>query len=180
MPPKLILAPANATVSTDVSVTLGCKSNVQAKMCQWFFAPASDPGTERELSPFSPTSKKNRGFRQANDCSLTIKSIGEKYEGFWTCSVLPLTDQSRFMRSKPAYLRIYKPSERREPTSTTTERFPEVTSPAPKMPRSLPYFVIDRNPYMPLKIVWHLGDSVRDLRQCVWITPNRLRITSHR
>ena len=47
--PKLYLGPGNATVSSDLSVTLGCKANVAVKTCSWTFYPDSNPGMSKLL-----------------------------------------------------------------------------------------------------------------------------------
>ncbi len=42
--PRLVLAPANATVSPGVGVTLGCAASTAVRACQWSFYPEKDPG----------------------------------------------------------------------------------------------------------------------------------------
>ena len=56
-PLKLVLAPANATVSPGVGVTLGCVASVPIEACQWSFYSSTEPDKRHELAPFSPASK---------------------------------------------------------------------------------------------------------------------------
>ncbi len=58
--PALLLAPANASVSAGVSVTLGCRANVEARLCQWSFFSQEQPLERRDLAAFSPSSRHSR------------------------------------------------------------------------------------------------------------------------
>ncbi|TRY71227.1 hypothetical protein TCAL_06543 [Tigriopus californicus] len=187
--PKLILAPANATISPNVSVTLGCKSNVPASQCQWAFYSTVEPEKRKNLTPFSPSSpnerKKQFGGRAENDCSLTIHKIAAKYDGKWICSILPVSGDQKFLISKPAFLHIY---ERPETPKSQGEIFAdesdeigreeEETTQNPRDPVKLPYFVIKRKPDNSLDVTWNLEHIQRDVDHCSWISPDRVRISS--
>jgi hypothetical protein len=51
--PKLLLGPGNATVSSNLSVTLGCRANVAIRTCTWIFYPAGAPGKVLSFCPKS-------------------------------------------------------------------------------------------------------------------------------
>lgn len=106
--PELTLVPANATISKNVTVTLGCKSNVKARLCRWSFYPASDPGERKDLAPFSPMSReqKQKGRVSDKDCSLRITRVSESHSGKWVCAVMPLANQKQFLVSKGAHLTV--------------------------------------------------------------------------
>lgn len=107
-PPRLVLAPANATVSEGVSVILGCKANTPVRTCHWAFYSSDAPLVRNDLAPFSPMSKHRRknGRRDDADCSLDLDNIAMKHKGKWVCSLLPLRHGKMFLISKPAFLDV--------------------------------------------------------------------------
>ena len=106
--PELTLVPGNATISKNVTVTLGCQSNVKARLCRWSFIPAQDPESRKDPAPFSPMSKeqKQNGRVSDRDCSLRITRVQESHSGKWICALMPLTNQKKFLVSKGAHLTV--------------------------------------------------------------------------
>lgn len=196
--PQFELAPANATLSEGVGMTLGCVINVPVKKCYWAFHSKKSPFVRNEYTSFSPHFKKSDP-RSERDCSLKIDPLEDKHSGFWICSAVPLFKSGNGSRvvlmSKPAHISVIKGSILDVTTlSTSTETTTVVhTSERPPEPRSLfadeelttnpggtNQFIIERNlTDDTLRVIWHLG-KVENLQNCVWITPGRVRLTSSR
>jgi hypothetical protein len=99
---ELALAPANATVSSGVRVTMGCVSKQPARLCQWHFA-AEKASKRHTLEPFEPRARKGL---ERTDCSLTLGAARTGHSGSWTCTLFPLEADNVVIVAEPAKLTV--------------------------------------------------------------------------